>query len=186
MAPNETNVSDITTTEIPLSTQSNSNDFKTMDEVDSPPHTPSPSQAEPTPPPQPQRSSNKSVSPLNMKKEADRRKTYESWSIRFMDPHRLSAAGFYYTNESDNVRCAFCSVEVGRWEEGDDPFRDHQRWSPSCPFVRGLPVGNIPISPNGQPETSTSAVRVGRDVCGAFFEIRPNAAPERGEYYLQR
>ena len=118
-----------------------------------------------------------------MKKESDRRKTYETWPVSFMDPHRLSAAGFYYTDQNDVVRCAFCGVEVGRWEEGDDPFRDHQRWAPSCGFVRGLSVGNIPISPNGQPETSTSGMNLSRDVCGPFLEIRPHAGPERGKFY---
>lgn len=174
MAPNGTDTSVIT-----LPTPNNSNNLKSMDTVDAPPATTSASQVEP-PPQQPQRSNNKNWHPLNMKRESDRRKTYESWPITFMDPHRLSAAGFYYTDQNDVVRCAFCGVEVGRWEEGDDPFRDHQRWAPSCGFVRGLPVGNIPISPNGQPESSTSGMNLSRDVCGPFLEIRPNAGPERG------
>jgi len=132
-------------------------------------------------PPQPQRPASKNCQTLDMKREADRLKTYERWPASFMDPHRLSAAEFYSTNKSDVVRCAFCKVEVGRWEEGDDPFKDHRRWSPYCEFIRGLPVGNIPISSDSQPETVT-AMEANRsfDVCGPYMEVRPNSGPERG------
>jgi hypothetical protein len=116
----------------------------------------------------------------NLKREADRLKTYEMWSVPFMDPHRLAAAGFYSINQGDVVRCAFCGVEVGRWEEGDEPFKDHQRWAPSCGFVRGMQVGNIPISEDGLAEgPSSQEVSGGCDVCGPHMEIRPNSGPER-------
>ena len=62
---------------------------------------------------------------------SDRRKT---WCVPFMDVNQLAAAGFYFTDWSDVVRCAFCGVDVGKWEEGDDAFKEHQRWSPSCWF----------------------------------------------------
>jgi hypothetical protein len=61
-----------------------------------------------------------------------------------MDIDKLVSAGFFYTNLGDVVRCAFCNVEVGRWEKGDDPMTDHLRWSPSCGFAKGLNTGNIP------------------------------------------
>jgi hypothetical protein len=116
----------------------------------------------------------------DMRREADRLKTFEKWPVAFMDPRSMSAAGFYYVNERDVrdvVRCAFCGVEVGCWEEGDDPFTDHQRWSPSCGFVSGLQVGNIPINSDGPLETSVSR---SYDVCGPFVEYRPNSGSERG------
>jgi len=149
---------------------------------------------------------------LNMKSEADRRRTYERWPVPFMDKDRLSAAGFYFTNRGDVVRCAFCGVEVGRWEEGDDAFRDHQRWSPSCGFIKGLIVGNIPIGSDGQPGTSSSlpssssssslpsssssssslpsssfyrGTTHSYDVCGPYMELRPNSGPEQGSMMNQ-
>jgi hypothetical protein len=137
---------------------------------------------------------------LNMKSEADRRRTYEKWPVPFMDKDHLSAAGFYFTNRGDVVRCAFCGVEVGRWEEGDDAFTDHQRWSPSCGFIKGLIVGNIPIGSDGQPGTSSlpssslsspSSLMFSQettrsyDVCGPYMELRPNSGPEQGRlHYL--
>ena len=78
------------------------------------------------PPPPPPRSSMKPHH-LNFKSEADRRKTHETWCVQFMDANELVAAGFYFTNWGDVVRCAFCEVEVGRWEEGDGALKEHQR-----------------------------------------------------------
>jgi len=62
-----------------------------------------------------------------------------------MEENQLAAAGFSFTSQSDVVRCAFCGVEVGHWEEGDEALKEHQRWSPSCGFFKGLCVTNIPI-----------------------------------------
>jgi hypothetical protein len=47
------------------------------------------------------------------------------------------------------VRCTFCGVEIGQWEEGDGTLREHQHWIPSCGFAKGLCVGNIPILTTG-------------------------------------
>ena len=99
----------------------------------------------PPPLPPPQQPSNRSMRTLNMKSEADRLKTREDWHVPFMDENHLTVAGFCFTNWGDVVRCAFCGVEVGYLKEGDDAFIDHQRWSPSCGFMKGLFVGNIPI-----------------------------------------
>ena len=68
-----------------------------------------------------------------------------------MDENQLAAAGFYYTDWSDVGHCAFCGLELGHWQEGDDPFRDHQRWSTSCEFIKGLFLGNIPTGSIDQP-----------------------------------
>ena len=56
------------------------------------------------------------------------------------------------------VRCAFCGVKVGRWEQRDDPFRDRRRWSPPCGFIKGFIVGNVPIGSDDQPGTSSSSL----------------------------
>jgi len=44
---------------------------------------------------------------VNLKSEVDRRKSYETWRVPFMDANQLAAAGFYFTNQSDIVRCVF-------------------------------------------------------------------------------
>jgi hypothetical protein len=120
-----------------------------------------------------------------------------------MDKNRLVAAGFYYKGRGDKVRCAFCGVEVGWWQEGDSQFDNHKRFSPSCEFVKGFVVGNIPID---KPEISQEPARSkevcgcgfkvflsknnpidnsepnrSRDVCESFMELRPNSRPEQGK-----
>ena len=83
-----------------------------------------------------------------------------------MDVNHLATVGFFFTNWGDVVGCTFCGVEVGHWKEGDDVFKDHQRWSPSCAFVKGLFVGNIPAPP----ETSQQHPNSSNDVCGSYME----------------
>ena len=117
---------------------------------------------------------------LNMKKEADRRETFQTWSVDFIDRNHLAAIGFYFTEFRDVVRCAFCAVEAGHWVDGDDPVRTHKRLSPSCGFLRGLFVGNIPLNFDNKPETpSDSGPQIQR---APQLEHRPNSGPERCEY----
>jgi hypothetical protein len=114
-----------------------------------------------------------------MKSEVDRRKTFKNWCVPYIDVNKLAATGFFFTGEGDVVRCAFCQVEIGRWVEGDDPFKDHKRWSPACWFLIGLPVGNIPAPP----ETPEQQPSKSYDVCGSYTECIPKATrPERGKY----
>ena len=71
-----------------------------------------------------------------------------------MDANKLAAAGLYFTNKTDIVRCAFCGVEVGYWENGQYALKEHQRWIPFSEFAKVLGAGNIPIRSNDEPEKS--------------------------------
>ena len=73
--------------------------------------------------PPPQQPGNRSIQTLNLKSEADRRKTFKKWDVSFMDKNHLVAAGFYFTGWGDVVCCAFCGVGVGYWKEGDISFK---------------------------------------------------------------
>jgi len=117
---------------------------------------------------------------LKLKSEADRRKTYETWSVPFMDANQLAAAGFYFTNLSDVVRCVFCGVRVCHWSAGDDALKEHHRWSPSFGFAKGLCFGKIPILPNEQPVSQVLTRSL--YVCGPHLELRLNSLPERSMY----
>jgi len=121
---------------------------------------------------------------LNFKSEVDRRKTYETWRVPFMDANQLAAAGFYFTNQNYIARCFFCGVEIGYWTGGDDALKERQHWSRSSCFAKGLCVGNIPILSVGQSEKSPQQPTRSRDVCGPHFELRSNSLPERNKYHL--
>lgn len=94
--------------------------------------------------------------PVDMRKEDERIKTFEKWPVSFLSGDELARNGFYYLGRGDEVRCAFCKVEIMKWVEGDDPAKDHQRWAPQCPFVRKLGGG-------ASSDTGSS----GRDECGS-------------------
>lgn len=87
---------------------------------------------------------NKQHTDLNI--EANRLKTFENWHVLFVDKHQLALLGFYYYGPSDLVKCYFCGVEIGMWEEGDDVLTDHMRWSPSCSLIRRNETNNVPIN----------------------------------------
>jgi len=96
-----------------------------------------------------------------LKSEVDRRKTFKYWRVPFIDVNQPAADGFFFTNRGDVVCWAFCGVEVAQWE-GDDAFKGHQRWSPSCKFLKWLFVGNIPAPAEKSQQQPGSSY----DVCG--------------------
>lgn len=102
----------------------------------------------------------------DMRREEERIKTFDKWPVTFITPDQLAKNGFYYLGRGDEVRCAFCKVEIMRWEEGDDPAVDHQRWAPQCSFLRKLTnAGNVPAD-------GAAAGTSGRDECGVRAPVR--------------
>lgn len=103
----------------------------------------------------------------DMRREEERLKSFDKWPLSFLSPELLAKNGFYYLGLGDEVRCAFCKVEIMKWVEGDDPAKDHQRWAPQCPFLRRQSgSGNIPLG---------SQTAVGRDECGVRAPPAPNS-----------
>jgi len=109
-----------------------------------------------------EQSSIKDIQHCNVKSEATRLQTFYNWPVQFIGKTHLAAAGFYYTDWKDVVCCAFCNVQLRRWEQEDNPFKEQERWSPSCRFIKGLFVGNIPIGSTDEQSTQS------RDVCGSL------------------
>lgn len=86
--------------------------------------------------------------------EHKRVKTFASWPVKFISHKDMAAAGFYYIyppghkydicdchlSYNDTVRCAFCGIMLEKWEKGDDPITEHQKWAPLCPFIRDKTV----------------------------------------------
>lgn len=64
--------------------------------------------------------------------ETTRIKSYRDWTISFMKPATLAAAGFYSTGKGDEVKCFECQIKICNWTSGANPMLDHQRWSKSC------------------------------------------------------
>lgn len=60
-------------------------------------------------------------------------------------PRELARDGFVYAGQGDRVGCVYCLRNVQDWQRGQDPRLEHESTNPSCPFVRGYDVGNVPI-----------------------------------------
>ena len=69
-------------------------------------------------------------------------------------------------------------MEVGQWVEGDDAFKEHQRWSLSCAFVNKLFVGNIPAPPKTSQQQPSSS----NDVCGSYMEYTLKTSRPKRKY----
>nr|XP_053656421.1 baculoviral IAP repeat-containing protein 7-like isoform X2 [Cherax quadricarinatus] len=81
----------------------------------------------------------------SLKFEKERLKTFINWPIEWLKPIDLALDGFYYLRKDDHCACVFCRGIVGEWEKDDIPRNEHKKHFPNCPFIRGLPVGNIPM-----------------------------------------
>ncbi|XP_044151845.1 baculoviral IAP repeat-containing protein 7 isoform X1 [Bufo gargarizans] len=83
----------------------------------------------------------------SMRCEASRLRTFTMWpGPSTMSPRDLAKAGFYYLGPGDRVRCFCCGGVLRCWEPGDHPQGEHRKFFPSCPFMLGREVGNIPCS----------------------------------------
>jgi baculoviral IAP repeat-containing protein 7/8 len=83
----------------------------------------------------------------NYRYESDRLLSFliDPWMYN-ISPYALAENGFFSTGEEDNVRCAFCRLEVRGWNENDTAREEHIRWKANCPFLKQGFVGNISLS----------------------------------------
>lgn len=75
---------------------------------------------------------------LDLVNRNERLKTFQKnkWPLASPSPEELADDGFFYFGDSDKVRCSFCGVEIGKWDEKDNPTILHKKLSPSCPNIR--------------------------------------------------
>uniref|UniRef100_A0A3P8PMR4 Dual E2 ubiquitin-conjugating enzyme/E3 ubiquitin-protein ligase BIRC6 n=1 Tax=Astatotilapia calliptera TaxID=8154 RepID=A0A3P8PMR4_ASTCA len=134
----------------------------------------------------------RSVDRSLMYSEANRRETFTSWphaGYRWAQPDPMAQAGFYHQPASsgdDRAMCFTCSVCLVCWEPTDEPWSEHERHSPNCPFVKGEHTQNVPLSvtlattpaqfPNS-PDRSDKIACYGFGSCPQFLA----AATKRGK-----
>ncbi|XP_062917018.1 E3 ubiquitin-protein ligase XIAP-like [Mobula hypostoma] len=81
--------------------------------------------------------------------EATRLKTFTNWpSYGIVTPRDLAKAGLYYIGKEDQVQCFCCGGLMKNWEPGDRAMSEHKRHFPTCSFVCGHSVGNVPVDSN--------------------------------------
>ncbi|XP_060589383.1 baculoviral IAP repeat-containing protein 3-like isoform X2 [Ruditapes philippinarum] len=68
--------------------------------------------------------------------ESQRLLSFQGWPpYKHQTPQLLAEAGFWYAGFNDNVKCFYCDGGLRNWETGDEPWEEHARWFPKCPFV---------------------------------------------------
>ncbi|XP_010892640.2 E3 ubiquitin-protein ligase XIAP isoform X2 [Esox lucius] len=81
----------------------------------------------------------------HMASEDSRFNTFGSWPTASpVQPRELAQAGLFYLGESDRVKCFCCGGMLGGWEIGDTAWSEHSKHFPSCFFILGHDVGNVP------------------------------------------
>ncbi|XP_032684948.1 baculoviral IAP repeat-containing protein 6 isoform X6 [Odontomachus brunneus] len=84
--------------------------------------------------------------------EAARRDTFPKWphmNYKWALPDQMAQAGFYHEPNAtgdDRAMCFTCNVCLVCWEPTDEPWSEHERHSPACPFVKGEYTQNVPLS----------------------------------------
>ncbi|XP_032878241.1 baculoviral IAP repeat-containing protein 3-like [Amblyraja radiata] len=91
--------------------------------------------------------------------EETRLQTFQNWpSYSSLMPAELAKAGFHYTGEDDKVVCFVCGGRLSNWEPGDRATIEHRRHFPSCPFILGNEVGNVPMNNSESQRSNQHAV----------------------------
>lgn len=63
--------------------------------------------------------------------------TDRGWPLQQTDIMHFANAGFEYTGFRDSVMCVACKGQLRGWNcIGINPFVEHNRWFPKCPFIR--------------------------------------------------
>ncbi|XP_067382509.1 baculoviral IAP repeat-containing protein 7 [Channa argus] len=81
-----------------------------------------------------------------MRREEARLHTFHSWPADApVTSGELAKAGFFFLGPGDKVQCFCCGGILRCWVRGDSPAAEHKRHFPTCSFILGRAVGNIPL-----------------------------------------
>ncbi|KAI8792456.1 baculoviral IAP repeat-containing protein 7 [Biomphalaria glabrata] len=90
-----------------------------------------------------------------------RLKSFENWNFHnILQPQTLASLGFFYTGNLDCVRCFQCGLGLRSWKPGDDVLTQHEKYRPTCPYLRSLSKTqeNVSTGAVAVPETSNSDI----------------------------
>ncbi|XP_044147662.1 baculoviral IAP repeat-containing protein 1-like [Bufo gargarizans] len=65
---------------------------------------------------------------------------FSGWS-----PTELASAGFFRTGLKNSCQCFCCGLVLCKQSSVSTPQEKHKKFNPSCAFIQGKDVGNIPI-----------------------------------------
>ena len=86
-----------------------------------------------------------------MRFESHRLTTFTTWPASAkVGANKIAKAGFYYTGNYQEVKCAWCGCSIANWEYGDQVMARHRRSKPDCPFILNV-SNNVPLAISPQP-----------------------------------
>nr|QKO28997.1 iap-3 [Spodoptera exigua multiple nucleopolyhedrovirus] len=101
----------------------------------------------------------------------ERLNSFSQWPVwAKASPFYLALSGFYYIGRGDEVRCAFCKVEIMNWREGDDPIVDHNRWAPQCKFAQNVCSSNVIYKTIEQQQQQQDDATAADDVTASIYD----------------
>ncbi|CAC5378826.1 BIRC2_3 [Mytilus coruscus] len=73
----------------------------------------------------------------NYESSQSRKDSYFDWPANrsSLHPYDLSECGLFFTHFEDCVRCFQCGIGLRNWEEDDNPWVEHARWSRKCQYL---------------------------------------------------
>ena len=75
----------------------------------------------------------------DMADEVDRLETFQNWPVKnIIDGKSLAKVGLFYQGDGDRARCFHCRIVLRHWEPGDDPLKEHLKFSQHCQFAQEL------------------------------------------------
>jgi hypothetical protein len=80
----------------------------------------------------------KPINPI-YENESKRLDSFHNWPLNFpVNPIELSKAGFFYSGPRDTVTCFHCNGSLSNWVRDEDPFDEHKKSFPKCPFIKKI------------------------------------------------
>lgn len=113
------------------------------------------------------------------------------WPHDFLSPETMAKCGFYYLKRGDEVRCAYCKVEIMSWVMSDDPLIDHNRYAPQCTFAQRALL-NLPPCDDDQQQSQNDQQQSqeqqqpqpspSQDECGPWSSVFRSLTPIHQQY----
>ncbi|KAK6473762.1 E3 ubiquitin-protein ligase XIAP-like [Huso huso] len=100
-----------------------------------------------------------------------------------VSPQRLARAGFFFTGNSDRVRCFSCNHTVENWSSGDAPVERHQQVSPCCTYLSCTQrVPSQPATLNGHAAPSTNSAAYDEEREDLEYRLRTGEVVDETDY----
>lgn len=66
----------------------------------------------------------------------DRMESFREWhTANNLSADRMASAGFFQIAPFDHVKCFSCGIRLNKWLPENDPWEEHKKYSPNCPFL---------------------------------------------------